>query len=343
MKLEGNGAVFRSDIAVTNARFPANNFALLSMPNHRNVKPFLKWAGGKGQLLPQLQMYFPTELEKGSIAKYVEPFVGSGAVFFYIAQYYGYLVREFWISDVNFDLMVTYKTIQQDVEALVERLSEIQTEYLQKDEAARKAYFYQMRSRFNQQRSQPNFREKLQANVERTAQIIFLNRTCFNGLFRVNSKGEFNVPYGRYKNPKICYADNLYNIAKVLQKTHIRCGHYTISESFIDGNSFVYLDPPYRPINKTSRFTSYSQFVFGDAEQLALRDFCLRLHAKGAKLMLSNSDPKNENPEDNFFENAYQGFSLYRLQASRHINSNKDKRGKINELLIANYPVSQNL
>ncbi len=304
------------------------------------VRPFLKWAGGKGKLLPQLQTCFPADLENGSVRKYVEPFVGSGAVFFYIAQNYHHIIQKFWISDINPDLIVTYKTIQQKVEAVINRLHSIQKEYLPKSEAARKEYFYQMRSLFNQKRSLQAFGEDIQPNVERTAQIIFLNRTCFNGLFRVNSKGEFNVPHGQYKNPKICYEDNLRKIAEILQKTHIHCGDYTTSQSFIDERSFVYLDPPYRPINKTSRFTSYSQFAFGDAEQLALRDFCLDLDKKGAKFMLSNSDPKNENPEDDFFEQAYQGFSLHRLQASRHINSNKYKRGKINELLIVNYPIA---
>lgn len=310
------------------------------MPKPIAVRPFLKWAGGKGKLLPQLQNCFPAELENGSIRKYVEPFVGSGAVFFYIAQNYHNKVQEFWISDINRDLIVTYKTIQQKVEAVVERLEGIQGEYLRKSEADRKEYFYQMRSRFNQQRSPQKNCQETPVNIERTAQTIFLNRTCFNGLFRVNSQGEFNVPHGRYKNPKICYKENLYNIAKILQKTHIHCGDYTTSKSFIDERSFVYLDPPYRPINKTSKFTSYSQFAFGDAEQLALRDFCLDLDKKGAKFMLSNSDPKNENPQDNFFDQAYQGFYLHRLQASRHINSNKYKRGKINELLIVNYPIA---
>ncbi|MDJ0716318.1 MAG: DNA adenine methylase [Prochloraceae cyanobacterium] len=301
---------------------------------NKPVKPFLKWAGGKSQLLEQIQANFPAELKTGSIARYIEPFVGSGAVFFYVSQYYS--IEEFFISDINPELIIAYKTIQKNVEELIENLSKIQEQYVCLDEEKRKEYFYQTRSEFNLLGKQIDAKlgEVREEWIKRTAQLIFLNRTCFNGLFRVNSKGEFNVPFGKYKNPKICDRDNLRAVSQVLQKTHIHHGDFTDCEKVVDKNSFVYFDPPYKPITKTSNFTSYSKDSFDDKEQLRLRDFFSLLDKKGAKLMLSNSDPR-----DNFFETAYERYRIERVKASRNINSNAQKRGKINELLIMNnYP-----
>ncbi|MER3492173.1 MAG: modification methylase [Mastigocladus sp. ERB_26_2] len=298
-------------------------------------KPFLKWAGGKGQLLEQIEKFLPDELGSGSIKRYIEPFIGGGALFLYIANTYE--IEEFVISDINSELVIVYKTIQKNVEKLIETLQEIQKKYLSLDNDERNLYFYQIRSQFNWRRHQINFQFYSQEWIERTAQIIFLNRTCFNGLFRVNSKGDFNVPVGRYKDPTICDPDNLRVVAQILQKTQILHGDFTQCEELVDNKTLVYFDPPYRPISQTANFTSYSQYSFDDAEQLRLRDFFRVLDKKGAKLILSNSDPKNEDLNDNFFELAYKGYRIERLKAKRNINSNASKRQQINELLIMNY------
>jgi DNA adenine methylase len=173
----------------------------LARESNLNVKPFLKWAGGKGQLLEQINQHLPNELENGSITRYIEPFVGSGAVFLHTAKLYN--ISEFFILDVNEELFLAYKTIQKNREKLIDLLSEFQSEYLSLDEAKRKEYYYHVRTLFNLQRNKIDFQNYNQDWIERTAQLIFLNRTCFNGLFRVNSKGDFNVPMGRYKNPLI--------------------------------------------------------------------------------------------------------------------------------------------
>jgi len=301
----------------------------------KKAQPFLKWAGGKKQLLEQMELFFPEELLQGSIQRYIEPFVGGGAVFFRVANIYP--VQHFFISDINPELIVAYKTIQQKSETLITRLWNYQEKYLILTEEERKNFFYQVRSNYNQQRHQINFDHYNSDWVERTSQLIFLNRTCFNGLYRVNSKGEFNVPAGRYKKPRICDADNLRRIAQVLEKTDIQQGDFTQCQDLVNQNSFVYFDPPYRPISKTSNFNAYSQQSFNDIEQLRLRDFFCFLDQKGAKLLLSNSDPKNENPADSFFESAYINYRIEQVQAARNINSKGNKRGKIKELLIMNY------
>lgn len=298
-------------------------------------KPFLKWAGGKTQLIKQISKFLPQALHNGSIKKYVEPFIGGGALFFLFA--YNYPIKEIFISDVNADLVLTYKTIQHNVDDLIELLSDIEKKYLSLSLNQRSEYFYQIRSQFNSGKDRIDLLKYNSEWVERTAQVIFLNKTCFNGLFRVNSKGEFNVPIGKYKKPSLCNPENLRSVAKILQITEILQGDFSQCESFVDSNTFVYFDPPYRPISNTSNFNSYSHQTFDDSEQLRLRNFYRKLDKKGAFLLLSNSDPKNQNPEDDFFEKLYADYRIERVKASRHINSNSLKRNSINELLIMNY------
>jgi DNA adenine methylase len=299
------------------------------------AKPFLKWAGGKAQLLEQMDGYFPSELKLGKVKRYVEPFVGGGAVFFHVAQ--SYEVGEFFLFDVNEELVLAYQTIGDEVHGLIEALSQIQRQYHRLTPASQQRLFYKIRARFNRTRPEINFNKFHPAWIDRAAQIIFLNRTCFNGLFRVNANAEFNVPFGRYKNPRICSKENLRAISSLLQCAEILQGDFTACEKFVDADTFVYFDPPYRPISKTASFTYYAKDDFDDAEQLRLAEFYKKLDRTGAKLMLSNSDPKNENPHDHFFEEAYKGFRIERVAANRMINSNPEKRGKIRELLIMNY------
>ena len=172
--------------------------------------------------------------------------------------------------------------------------------------------------------------------IDKAAYFIFLNKTCFNGLYRVNRKGQFNVPMGAYKNPMICDEENLRNINKVLQNVTIVCGDYSLAKQFIDKDTFVYLDPPYRPISETSTFTSYNPDIFDDSEQLRLARFIDEINVSGAKIVLSNSDPKNVNPDDTFFDELYKAYHIKRVSATRMINSKADSRGKINELIICN-------
>lgn len=299
------------------------------------AKPFLKWAGGKRQLLKQIIPYFPPGLENGQIKRYVEPFIGGGAIFFYIA--YHYHIDELFISDINEELILAYRTVQSNINDLIPLLADLQESYLKSDTSQRKALFYRVRNDFNTNLSSINFLEFQPSWIERTAQLIFLNRTCFNGLFRINSKGGFNVPFGKYKKPKICDANNLHAVSKLLQKTKIHCCDFEGSNKFINADTFVYSDPPYRPISKTASFTSYSRYSFNDVSQKRLANFFHVLDKQKVKLMLSNSDPHNINPDDNFFEELYTNFRINLVKANRMINRDATKRGRINELIITNY------
>ncbi len=293
------------------------------------VKPFLKWAGGKGQLLKEIECYYP--FNKGSITKYAEPFVGGGAVLFDILSKYD--LREIYISDTNTELINTYQIVRDDVDVLIKMLCVMQSEFIPLDTDDRKVYYNEKRERFNNLKINGNE----SVNVEKAALMIFLNKTCFNGLFRVNKKGLFNVPMGSYKNLMICDEKNLRAVSKKLQKVTIVCGDYRESGDFIDENTFVYFDPPYRPITDTASFTAYTENLFNDEEQIKLAGFVDDMHKKGAKIVISNSDPKNSNEEDDFFDNIYSAYNIKRVEATRMINCNSQARGKIRELLISNF------
>jgi DNA adenine methylase len=299
------------------------------------AKPVLKWAGGKTQILETIGKMLPKEMKENKIHRYIEPFIGGGAVFFYIADRYPSV--ELIISDINPELILLYKTIKKDVEALITILDELSKNYLQNGEDDREKFFYKIRGEFNQMLADTNFSKYQPSWSTRASQIIFLNRTCFNGLFRVNARGYFNVPFGRYKNPSICDAENLRSVAGLLQRTTILNNDFEKVESYVNSETFVYFDPPYRPISSTASFNSYAKDSFDDREQLRLSRFYRALDEKGAKLMLSNSDPKNINLEDNFFDDAYRDYRIERIEAARLINSKSEKRGPIRELLIMNY------
>lgn len=291
------------------------------------LKPFVKWVGGKSQLVEQIEKMLPTDGEN-VLTKYAEPMVGGGALFFSILSKYDF--EELYISDINAELINAYQAVKNDVGNLIAKLNEMQMLFLPMDENGRKYFYYTVRERFNS----TTLTEE--TATEKAAQFIFLNKTCFNGLYRVNRKGQFNVPMGAYKNPTICDDENLRNIHEALQNVTIVCGDYSLSKSFIDKETFVYLDPPYRPISETSAFTSYNIDAFDDNEQIRLAKFIDEINLSGAKIVLSNSDPKNVNEEDNFFDDLYKNYKINRVEASRAINSKGDKRGKINELLICN-------
>jgi len=292
------------------------------------AKPFVKWAGGKGQLLEQLDALLPSDFAQRENLVYVEPFVGGAAMLFHVLAKYPNIKRAV-INDANSELVATYKTIKTKPEELIERLSKLQEEFLKcETEESRQDMYLKLRDKFNLRKSD---------ELEMSALFIFLNKTCFNGLYRVNSKGEFNVPFGKAKNPTICDANNLRALNKVLQKVTILNGDFEDVMKSVKGKSFFYFDPPYRPLTQSAAFTAYAKGGFNDDEQRRLARFCRKLDRSGHQWMLSNSDPHNVNPEDDFFEELYQGFDIKRVTASRAINSKGDGRGKIAELAIRNY------
>lgn len=291
------------------------------------AKPFIKWAGGKSQLLHEIRKYYPFD-EK--INRYCEPFVGAGAVLFDVLNSFD--LKEVYISDINKEAINSYKVIRDDVENLIELLEEFQNEYKDLTHEERKVIYYKNREEFNRLKVLKN-----SDSLKRAALFIFLNKTGFNGLYRENMRGLFNVPIGSYKNPKILDKENILNVNKKLQNVEIIHGDYKKSSDFTDNNTFVYFDPPYRPIKPTSNFTSYSKDSFTDEDQIELAEFFKKMDKKSAHLLLSNSDPKNYDLNDDFFDDLYKGFYIKRVKASRTINSNKNERGQIYEVLINNY------
>ncbi len=301
------------------------------------IKPFLKWAGGKGQLLDKFNSYYPNDLKTGNIKNYFEPFLGGGAVLLNVLQQFD--IKKATVYDINKNLILTWRTVQQHVDALIEILETLQKKYHSLSTENRKEFYYKKREQFNYNGHKINYLNIDADSIQHAADIIFLNKTCFNGLFRFNSKGEFNVPMGRYKNPKILDAENLQLVSDLIKNVTIKNSEFTGVESDLVSDSFVYFDPPYRPLSNTSSFTAYSNSSFGDVQQKELGKLFNRIHLLGAKQMLSNSDPKNTNPEDTFFDDLYRDFNVFRIPAKRAINSVGGKRKPINEILVTNYQV----
>jgi len=300
------------------------------------AKPFLKWAGGKSQLIDALEERLPQSiLNSRTIEVYVEPFVGGGAFFFYLKS--NYVIKKAYLFDINKDLIVAYKVVQVYPHALIERLLSIEKEYLSLSEDEQRKLFYEIRDLYNSQKKEFDFSNLSEDWVSRAAYMIFLNRTCYNGLYRLNRNGEFNVPYGKYKNPKICDKENILEVSKALQNTEIICADFEESQRYISKGALVYLDPPYRPLSKTSNFTNYTEDGFSEEDQIRLANYFREVHKRGAYILLSNSDPKNFDPNDDFFEVLYEGFVIERVPARRYINSNARGRGSIMELIIRNY------
>ncbi len=292
------------------------------------AKPFIKWAGGKSALLDDIRRYYPEKLGK-SINKYCEPFIGGGAVLFDVLS--NYKIEHVYISDRNEQLINLYKAVQNNVEELIEHLRMMQAGYIALDVYKRKDYYYERRDLYNQYIQKMNI-----DSVYGSALFMFLNRTCFNGLYRVNGQGLFNVPSGAYKNPRICDEEGLLEASRLLKGVSIEWAGYEESYDFIDSNTFVYFDPPYRPLTESANFTSYSKDKFDDEDQIKLGRYFEKLAEKDAKLLLSNSDPKNINESDDFFDDLYKGFDVLRIKSKRRINSDASKRGEITEILVTN-------
>lgn len=292
------------------------------------AKPFLKWAGGKTQLLSVIDSFLPDTFRGETNVTYIEPFVGGGAMLFYMLQKYPNIKRAI-INDINPRLVKTYRIIRDEPSPLIDTLNDLQNQFKAlEDYDKQKELYLDIRARFN---------NETLTGVEEAAYMIFLNRTCFNGLYRENSKGGFNVPFGRHSNPTICDEDLIIADSKLLQKVEILNGDFSHTAEYIRGYTFFYFDPPYRPLDATSSFNSYVKKSFDDEEQIRLRDFYSELSAGGCYAMLSNSDCRGRNAEDDFFDRLYEGFCIERVYAKRCINVNASKRGTLTELLIRNY------
>lgn len=294
---------------------------------NKKAKPFLKWAGGKTQLIDEISGILP-EFVYNEQFTYIEPFVGSGAFLFWMINNFSN-IKKAVINDINEDLINTYKAIKTNPNELILFLLALQCEYhaLEGNDRAKIEYYYSKRELYN---------KRIKDNIEQAALFIFLNRTCFNGLYRVNRNNEFNVPIGSYKYPTICDAENILTVSKALQKVIILCGDFEETLTYAESNTIFYLDPPYKPLNETSNFNSYVKEEFSDSEQIRLRDFCYKLDLLGYTWILSNSDVNSS-----FFYELYSGFSIRRVDARRSINSKPDKRGILKELLITNQKVKQ--
>ncbi len=297
------------------------------MTENKIAKPFLKWAGGKTQLISDIERTLPTDITRTNFT-YIEPFVGSGAVLFWVLNSFPHLKKAV-INDINEDLINTYKTIASRPKELISILDILQNEYhaLEGNEESKKLYYYQKRELYNTRKSEQSGQAAL---------FIFLNRTCFNGLYRVNSKNLYNVPMGGYKKPTICDRENILAVSEALQKVEILCGDFEQTLDFTDQNTLFYFDPPYKPLSETSSFNSYAKDEFNDSEQVRLKDFCNKLDILNHSWILSNSDVKGKNENDNFFDDLYADYSISRVNAKRSINANPEKRGFLTELLITN-------
>lgn len=282
----------------------------------KKAKPFLKWVGGKGQLLEQFESLLPKKYNS-----YFEPFLGGGAVFFSVNP------KKAHINDINETLVNAYSYIKNDVEKLIKSLKKLEKEFHSKDNELRKEFYYSLREKYN---SLP------QDDFKRSLYFLFFNKTAFNGVYRENSKGGFNVPIGSYKNPKIVDEENLRAVSEMLSNTKITSGSFADAVKNAKAGDFVYFDPPYHPLSETSSFTSYSKDSFSKDDQIKLRDLFMDLDKKGVYVMLSNSSAP-------FIQEIYSGYRQIPVFANRMINSKADKRGKISEVVIINYDPKSNL
>ena len=298
-----------------------------------NVKPFIKWVGGKSQLIEQLDAQLPADFDNLEDVTYIEPFVGGGAMLFYMLQHYPNINHAI-INDINPDLTTCYLTVRDNPKELIASLQDIENTYLSLNtEEARKEFFMVVRNRYNEKNLDP---------IENTTKFFFLNKTCFNGLYRVNKKGLFNVPFGRYSNPTICNHETILKDSELLQRVEILNGDFEETFKYAQGNTLFYFDPPYRPLSDTSSFNNYAKEAFNDDAQIRLKKYCDRINDAGFKFMLSNSDGKSVNGEDNFFDVLYAAYQIERVLASRSINSNPNKRGELTEILVRNYADTKN-
>lgn len=298
------------------------------------AKPFLKWAGGKSQLIPEIMQRLPEYVYDGAPYQYVEPFAGSSAVALHLLES-SHPPTKVILNDINSDLINLYRVIKSQPNALLDYLKAIQSEYDKlEDKAAKQPYYYDKRDSFNSRAS---------SSIEHAGLFIFLNRAGFNGLYRVNKNNKFNVPIGSYKKPNFVFEDVILNASRLLANVEIcNISFENVLKLAKDDNpkelsTFFYFDPPYKPLNESSSFTSYAKGSFDDNDQVKLKEVCDLLDEQGCQWLLSNSDTTNIDIENTFFDDLYKNYEIERVKASRSINSKGAKRGQINELLIRNY------
>ena len=292
------------------------------------AKPFIKWVGGKTQLIEQLEALLPADFDKREEITYIEPFVGL----FHMLQSHKN-IKYAIINDINPDLTTCYVTVRDHPEELIRSLTAIQEDYYRvESEEAKKEYYMRIRDRFNNKPSDP---------IENTTLFFFLNRTCFNGLYRVNRAGKFNVPCGRYNRPLICDVNTIYADSRLLQNVTILTGDFEQTFEYIKGDTFFYFDPPYRPLSNTSSFNDYAKESFNDDAQIRLKHFCDRLQSINVPFMLSNSDCLGRDGSDRFFDDLFEDYDINRVWASRSVNADGSKRGKLTEILVRNYTDKQ--
>lgn len=303
---------------------------LFNVSSLQKPKPFVKWVGGKTQLINEIEQLINYQTSQHKNLTYIEPFVGGGAILFHILSKYCQ-INNIIINDINSNLISAYKLIREDYQQLISILAEIEKDYytLNSIESQQKFYLAK-RDEFNQENNEFSLAKK-------TALMMFLNKTCFNGLYRVNKKGKFNVPFGKYKQPKICNPNNIISVHHHLQKVKILQGDFEQTLKYAQKPTLFYLDPPYKPIKSTSAFTSYSSENFNDEDQVRLKQFCDQIHINGHYFILSNSDVKNFNNDNTFFDDLYQQYNINRVKARRSINSKGNGRGELFELLISNF------
>ncbi len=294
------------------------------------MKPFVKWAGGKVRLLKEIERHLPVDFDEWENVTYVEPFVGGGSVLFHMIDKYKNITRAI-INDINPVLIEAYRTIKRDPSSIIKILMELRSEYLGLQIGApRELFFYRVRDTYNAMRFEDD---------HKVAFFIFLNHTCFNGLYRENRLGKFNVPHGRYKNPIIFEENNIFALHTALQNVEINCGDFSdIFSSLGNAPTFMYLDPPYRPVSKdVTMFTLYDGNGFSDLDQIRLKEICDVFSNKGCKIMISNSDSYDDNIS--FFERLYNnGYQIDRVKVTRMINPYNSKNRKPQEVIITNYP-----
>ena len=297
------------------------------------AKPFIKWAGGKNSLIKVLTEHLPEDFKEQQDVTYIEPFVGGGAMLFYMLTHY-HNIRHAIINDVNEDLINCYKIIKNEPQKLIKILRKIKDEYYELQSIDDKSkYYYKMRGRYNNDEF---------GMEERSACFIFLNKTCFNGLYRVNTSGKFNVPFGKYEKQNICDEELIMTDHKLLKKVDIYSGnYYEITYHFECKYNFVYIDPPYRPLSNSAHFIEYTHNIFDDTEQEKLKVYCDLLSQKGYKIMQSNSNSIDSDGIP-FFTKLYTKYNIYQIKAHRFINAHAGKREKETELLITNYNIISN-
>ena len=295
------------------------------------AKPFIKWAGGKGRLLDQIERKLPADFDEWKEVTYIKPFIGGGSMLFHMLQNHPNITHAV-TNDINVNLINCYKAVKEVPEQLIEQLKEFEQKYLSLELKEQKQLFLSWRESYNNIRISDDI-------VKKSVLFIALNKTCFNGLYRVNSSGNFNTSFGKNLKPCICDAETIRRDSDLLQDVEIDCGDYEQTLEDIDARHkiFFYFDPPYRPLNKTSSFNHYDKGGFDDEEQKRLKRFCDKIDRKGFSFMLSNSDGKTNGGTDDFMDKLYSDYHIDRVSIGRCINSDPAKRGKITEILVRNY------